>query len=598
MASRRVLEAATINNAPFALEDIQGATALSEWENLEGLERAVQAQVVWQKDNLYQFTHDLTRLALESAISQERKQFIHRKLAATLEPRSTAPARIAWHLEQAGQQTQAVMWRIQAAQAAEQVFAYQEAQTQYRLALENRTDVPSTFEAQIRMVRLNEFLNQPDIWQQDLEQLEQDSAKLSEETQISVQLERIHFLIWHAKDEEAFEASQALVKHNLSTLQRAQVLEYQAYALANFGRLDESDALRSEVIAMLSEPHKIRGQAMYGCMMSAYKRSQHDQALAWCERCQTEFQSLGLRHYLINTNIMVGILAVIQGEAARAVKALEFALEEAQNLSDSYRSLASIFNLCEVYFELGNLEAIQHKLEQVKVIQRHFIDPFTEGAYVRNQSLLAWYTGQLGQAIIYAKKAHELDERSQALEHRLLGRLTLAGFYLELGAISHAEPLLQEFKALRQDSSLEFLDMTFALQSTDLLLQQSQTQEALAQLEKAEALLPNARTDEQAQYKIWLARVYMQLGNNVKALAALEPMPKQYSLWNQQRFENLRRLLLPKKTKPKPKITQTNLLLLEYQSLHQLDTAKRSQAQLLLSLEEFPDLQVFLRAKF
>ncbi len=134
-AARRVLETAALVGDRFVLEEVQPATALSEWEALEGLERALNASVLVGAAPEYRFAHDLARSALDAKLGPDRRRLIHQRLADTLEERRAAPGRIAIHLESAGRAEQAVPWRLAAARAAEAVFAYREALEHYRIAL-------------------------------------------------------------------------------------------------------------------------------------------------------------------------------------------------------------------------------------------------------------------------------------------------------------------------------------------------------------------------------------------------------------------------------------------------------------------------------
>jgi tetratricopeptide (TPR) repeat protein len=137
--ANRLLETASLAGDAFALEDLQAATTLTEFEALEAFERALELRLLERQGSTYRFTHDLVREALALGLSSERKRLLHRKLAESLEKRS-APARVAEHLEQAGQRQAAVSWRVKAAKAAMLVYATREAINEYELALEDEPE--------------------------------------------------------------------------------------------------------------------------------------------------------------------------------------------------------------------------------------------------------------------------------------------------------------------------------------------------------------------------------------------------------------------------------------------------------------------------
>jgi DNA-binding SARP family transcriptional activator len=145
----RLLETASLAGDAFRLEDVQAATTLTEFEALEAFERALELRLlerqVGRQDGLqdgrskdtYRFSHDLVREALAIGLGDERKRLLHRKLAESLERHAGPAARIAEHLERAGQRQAAVSWRVKAAKSAMQVYATREAIKEYELALED-----------------------------------------------------------------------------------------------------------------------------------------------------------------------------------------------------------------------------------------------------------------------------------------------------------------------------------------------------------------------------------------------------------------------------------------------------------------------------
>lgn len=143
-AAQRLLEAAALADDPFTLDDVQGATALSDWEAVDGLERAAQAAllapVAAAPAAAWRFAHELARQAIEHHLGRERRRLIHRRLAATLEAQRGRPDRIAHHLQRAGDDAAALPWWTAAAQAAERVFAWREALAFHAQALAAEAD--------------------------------------------------------------------------------------------------------------------------------------------------------------------------------------------------------------------------------------------------------------------------------------------------------------------------------------------------------------------------------------------------------------------------------------------------------------------------
>ena len=88
-AARRVLETAALAGDGFVLEEVQPATALSDWEALEGLERALQANLIASATPGYRFAHDLARgqVAHDLAIDPGDGRELARPVGEPVRPR-------------------------------------------------------------------------------------------------------------------------------------------------------------------------------------------------------------------------------------------------------------------------------------------------------------------------------------------------------------------------------------------------------------------------------------------------------------------------------------------------------------------------------
>jgi DNA-binding SARP family transcriptional activator len=152
---QRLLEAASLNGALFELSDLEGATALGEWDALDALEQSVGAQLIRLQETGYRFTHDLVRRTLEDAILPERKSRIHDKLANNAILKNALPERIAEHFEAAGKQNQAVQFRYLAAERLEKLNLSQAAKEQLELAFKLISTKVSNDEQRLWLVKIH-----------------------------------------------------------------------------------------------------------------------------------------------------------------------------------------------------------------------------------------------------------------------------------------------------------------------------------------------------------------------------------------------------------------------------------------------------------
>jgi DNA-binding SARP family transcriptional activator len=527
MATQRLLETAALCADVFTPDEILPATALGEWEGIEALEMALRAGLVQPKATGYALSHDLIRGALTQALSLERQRLIHRKLAVSLVQQQHTPNRIAWHFEQAEQPEKAVPWRIKAGQEALAVFAYQSALTHHRVAAQHSAP-KKAFGLYGAMLEWHENLNQPQVWLQDLEAFEHLAAQLDATAQIEARLARVQYHIWHAEDAVALEQTQTLLAQtNLSAWQRAIALENHGYLLANLGQLEQSNAVRFEALALLPKSSTLRGKVYYGLLMNAYKQGQLQTALAWGAQAKADFTAQHRLGFLVNLHIMEGVVQALLGQELAAITALELARREAKRIVHPYRWVAALLNLFELYFERGEMPQAREVLLEVRVAQPQFSDPFTEGAYWRSQSQVAWFDGNTQTAFEYANRALALDEQSAALEHQVLGRLVLANYCRQSGDTTQAAQLLAEVQNLLKNSSLALYTHQHHLEQAGLALQLGNADVAFGWLGKLE---PNGTSAQNALVQILSARAYLLKKDKRAAQKILSAVPETSSL--------------------------------------------------------------------
>jgi DNA-binding SARP family transcriptional activator len=531
-ASLRLLQTAALAGSEFSFDDVRPATALSEWESVDGLERAVAASALERVGTRYRFAHDLVRGALEANLGLERRALIHAKLAESLRTRSGEPARIAVHLESAGHPREAVSWWVAAAEDAERVFAYQEALAHLDRAVLDSDDPRITFGVRQKILKLvNNFVHDGERWTLELDALDGIASSLGDPSlKVEAALERIRYAAWHSRDAQALEIARWVsAQPGLTTTQTAWALEYTGYALANLGNLDESDAARSDALAVLGDAQSaLRGRVMYGLMMNAYKRGRYGEARDWAARCREEYQTVGATAHLINVCTMEGVFAAIAGDTLAGISSLETARDEAERIGHPTYQFAALANLFELHFQQGDIVRAQAALDQMAQVRPVFIEPFEEAAFTRYQSQALWFAGDLGAALERAMHAVEHDERSGVMEHRLLGRLVAAGLHVHLRDTESAKSLLESVGALMNDSSIGFYRVDFELKTAQLQMLTCQAEAALERLQALDA--SGAQAAEVTRRDILRAKALLQLEQPRAALEVIRSAPASQEL--------------------------------------------------------------------
>jgi DNA-binding SARP family transcriptional activator/tetratricopeptide (TPR) repeat protein len=242
-AAQRLLETAALTDNGFLLEEIQPATALNEWECLDGLELSVKANILQRLDVGYGFQHDLARQALESILGAERRRLIHSKLAVSLEQMQASPTRIANHLEQSGKQLQAVAWRVKAAQEATRVYAHHQALEQYQQALGNNPPLRTAFQVRVERINLLQTLDDPTTLNNELESLNQLVLHIGD-PDVLVQAQLIEAQIHQECGQfvQALQGSDRLLeRQDLEPEQRVKATYQGAVATLSLGQLVQAD---------------------------------------------------------------------------------------------------------------------------------------------------------------------------------------------------------------------------------------------------------------------------------------------------------------------------------------------------------------------
>ena len=170
-ATGQLLMSAALLGESFGLDELAGSTPLDAWAQLGALEQALEAGLVRtlphaQEDApRYQFSHQLVQRALTLHLSAERRRWLHRQLAATLEQLGARAARLAVHLEGAGRRAEAAAMRLRAAQEAAEVYAHPETLEHLDAALRLGLDARESFEAQLKRAEVCSLTDDKRQWE-------------------------------------------------------------------------------------------------------------------------------------------------------------------------------------------------------------------------------------------------------------------------------------------------------------------------------------------------------------------------------------------------------------------------------------------------
>jgi DNA-binding SARP family transcriptional activator/tetratricopeptide (TPR) repeat protein len=453
-ATRRLLETAALTDNSFLLEEIQPATALNEWESLEGLERAVNAQLLRRLEVGFGFVHDLARQALQSVLGLERQRLIHRKLAVSLEQASADPARIAGHLEQAGKAVAAVLWRVKAAENASRVYAHPQALEQYQKALENGATSKIAFE--ILQARLNiwESLGQTMPWQADLEQLALRTSQNDLTTTSQLQFARVRFALHQRDFDEALRLATTVIETSKSNEITAQAYAFAGTALVQQSQLEAAKNHLTQALDLLPDQHVLRAKVLNQLFQVEFDVGNIEQA--------DEHLSSALRSSQITQNLLdelatmnnQGKIALGKGDNDLAARIYEIALQKVKPINNPTLERSIVMGLAGAYSRLHRLDESLQLLERALELAELTNAVAAQGGIYHTTGAVYRRKTQFGFAVEHYTVALEIADQIQQHPARIFRRLSLADLYLDLGNSQKALPLIEQTHAIIEQTGV------------------------------------------------------------------------------------------------------------------------------------------------
>jgi DNA-binding SARP family transcriptional activator len=518
--ARRLLELASLAGSGFRLDWLAGASALTEWEQLDALEHALATHLITPLGDRHAFSHELIRRALDDAISPERRALSHRKLALNLVRVGGPPGQIADHFERGGQPKLAVLHRVGAAQEAAQVFAYQEALGHYARALLNGAE--ERVAADIHLARAELLAAASDSPAVETEvRLAAHLAERLGDRELEARVSLAHAGLHNTQGRYARALTlteHLLTREALSATLRTGALYEQGTALLRLGRLDEAEpclraALDQAPAASLSLIGKLHTH-LQGC---AIQRGDLPLAQTHNEAALRTFEAAGSRLGTARALGGAGLLAGLQGDAQAAIGLLDEALEEARAIGDIALQRTLLLNLFKFTLEAGDLEAAVPRLEEGLALAHEPQDPYLQGVFLNNLGMVHRLRGDYGAALKAIHAALEVADHSGIVQHQVRRRLALAESHLDLGDPPGARTFLNTARQLAEPTGLGEVHAWIEHLYARCELDEGEPGEALARLCRLQASGVHIDADDQVR-GAWLSgQAHLALGAPQKA---------------------------------------------------------------------------------
>jgi DNA-binding SARP family transcriptional activator/ATP/maltotriose-dependent transcriptional regulator MalT len=531
-AARRWLEAASLAGEPFDAGWLEGATALSDWEQLEALERAIQAQVLQDADGLYRFSHDLIRRSLSDGLGAERRRLIHRRLAANLMTQSSGtgpsgtgrgqPAAIADHLERAGRPTDAIPWRVQAAEASELIYAHAEARDHYHRALALEPDDRTAFAIHRAMANLS-------VSALDLAGLELHAEAMlaladcerDPELEAEARLTLAKLAIYRGQFADALEQTE----HARVTVSGALKVETRLVAgtaLVALGRLEGAESTVLDGLASAAPRAHGAIAELHAIMKVIHQqRGDYASALEHARAAVAAYRSARHKENELNMTAQMGQLLGAMGDSRAALELIDNAVAQTRAMGFEKILTVALVLQAEESLRSNDLEtaatAIQEGLSLTtdRMLAR-------EAQFTSLGARMYQRQGRYAEALDWSRRAFTLTERLGLAVQRTLQHLYTSDLHLDLGQVDAAQALLETASNLVIQSGQAALRLLSETLHARLELERADPAKALERLEEARDSVRVASFEHRALYACVLAQARLTDGDPAGAVQALE----------------------------------------------------------------------------
>jgi DNA-binding SARP family transcriptional activator/tetratricopeptide (TPR) repeat protein len=355
-ASRRVLEAASLADEPFAASLLAPACALSELETVLAIEDAIEAKLLQEHAaGGFAFAHDLVQQSVSASLGAARRRLVHRRLALSGETTGAPPATIAAHHEASGEPRRAIVHRIAAGDHAERFHALPQAVVQWRKALAHQPDAAQAIGLYKRLNwAAKERTDRPALQQIAAELADLlDARSLTPEEHIDAMLQRCSALTGQGANEQALSDLGAAPEH-ANERQRAQFAMHRGIALHNLGRAAEALTAVDAALALPALPDEDRIDLLDLAFVSEHNAGRFEAALAHAEAQLALALRIGKAHSIARSRYRRGIQLLQMDRLEAAETDLVTAIDECERFGFVRTGRIALYNLTCLHASRGD----------------------------------------------------------------------------------------------------------------------------------------------------------------------------------------------------------------------------------------------------
>lgn len=331
--ARKVLMYAAVMGDVFQFETLLNTTNMSEEDLVDALDTLLYSGLIREKEERYEFEHPLTRVVVYEMMSKQRKRFMHKKVAMTLEKmKEIDVAKLAYHYYEAKIPDKALQYLLTAGENAARRYANEEAIKYYERAwecihlLEAQKKKPLTTEQKLDILcKIGDLHGLSGRYDKAMKYYK-DALELAMKTHNKKHVTKLYRKIG--------EACKCTGNFDKALLHYKKALEL----------LDESDTA-------------FKGTLYNDIGWIYFNKGKYDRALEYCQSALAIAEKCGDKKLIAQSYHVIGTVYIDKGDYKQAIKYLKIAIKMRDEMDDLQGLGASCNNLAIAYEHKGSLKS-------------------------------------------------------------------------------------------------------------------------------------------------------------------------------------------------------------------------------------------------
>jgi hypothetical protein len=297
----------------------------------------------------------------------------------------------------------------------------------------------------------------------------------------------------------------------------------QAQALQALGRLEQAQQQAQAALALCSGPEQTKGRVELIEILATieYHRSQPQRALELARQARELFRDSADRRGLARTQMRVGSLLIVIGDADAGAAELQVARRMAAELHLVETERVAIINLLKVHADRGEGQAMLALTEEAWNLSPSFASPRNRQILLQAKGFAHGLLGQLGRCLTLAEQFLAESAASGEPAARQYAVLTVLDLLVYLGDFERGRALLRELRG--QGTEVAYFGIKLALNRAFLEYKAGDIAAARAALAEIGDALSLQQEQDRVMLALRQAEVLLAEGDAAASLAMLEP---------------------------------------------------------------------------